>query len=128
MADLDIAAERVAFEAKLGGWFSLAMTWGGAEYAEANTAGAWTGWLAAKRAAPTLPKVEAGPDTERMNWLEQRDHVHALQWRCGHDAQPVKTSIYTRDRQIVGEGPTLRAAIDAARLQARQDGEGEACL
>ena len=56
---------------------------------------------------------QALTDDALLDWLEQQHHIHALQWRCGPDSQPVRTTLYDRNRVILAEGPTLRAAIEA---------------
>ncbi|WP_211441455.1 hypothetical protein [Collimonas humicola] len=53
-------------------------------------------------------------DTLRMDWLDAQDHIHALQWQTGGRGTPIKTSLYDRNRISLGEGISLRKAIDAA--------------
>jgi hypothetical protein len=53
-------------------------------------------------------------DTVRIDWLEAQDHIHALQWQSGGRGTPIKTSLYDRNRVSLGEGISLRKAIDAA--------------
>lgn len=53
-------------------------------------------------------------DTARIDWLDAQDHLHALQWRANDLGAPVKTSLYDRNRIMIGEGISLRHAVDAA--------------
>jgi hypothetical protein len=60
-----------------------------------------------------LAATQNGDDTLRIDWLDAQEHIHALQWHSGDRGTPVKTSLYDRNRILLGEGISLRKAIDA---------------
>ena len=107
MADLDIAAEKALFE--------VAMR----DLTNVNPYPSQFECWQAARAAPTLPKVEAGPD----------DAVDAARYRYLRNTVTLDVAVwealdgYGSDTES-GYAVGMDRAIDAARLAARQDGEG----
>lgn len=149
MADLDIAAERVAFFT----WFAE----NGGPYGSVKDA--QDVFLAGYRAAPTLPKVEAAvsggncltcggakvdpgglpvcrscaaPNGRKIEAAPD-DAVCADRYRWLRKWRPIKDKgipwpVYLDPREVIPTsvhcaGADLDHAIDAVRLQARQDGE-----
>lgn len=126
MADLDIAAERVLFEAEANAArffpaeinFTLGKSPSGRdEYVNSHLQSRWEGWLAA-RAAPTLPKVEAAP----VAWavVSKKGGIHKLAiTRESAERKAARWQVEWPDN-----GCVVRPLVfsDAARLQARQDG------